>query len=1145
MEIGISRFINMRAAFLLPFFLFFEALSGLRAQSIIFNKVLPPEGTNFLHITAIVQGKEGFMWFASKKGLYRYDGYNFVSYKNNPLNPNSLSSNSLECMAIDSSGILWIGCFGGGLDRFDPVTETFTHFLFDPKNKTGLSGPPSALLYDSKGILWVGTSGGLDRLDPKTGQFIHYGYQPGNTNSLSNNEVRTLYEDHQGTLWVGTGSPYLGDSNDPEGGGLNKMIAHGKFIRYLHDPDNPHSLINNKVGAIYEDSKGNFWVGTAGDGLHTMDRRTGSFERHQYDSAHPEKLSRSPLHKGFIYDHITFIKEDASGAIWIGTSDAGINRYDPGTKKVKRFLSYTTINIDLRGTFDDITSWAAFSSADGIFWIGTIAGNLFHFDPFSRNLPFVALGSPVFSFVEGLSGKIWIATTRGFISTDSTGKEKTRLKYLENLNGHNGYLTVQPDTRGNLWAGSNYGLYLIDTIKGTVTHYQHDEKNKKTISDDFITYLYEDNKENLWIGTFRGLDKMDRQTGEFTHYKMAPNDTSRFSNNMVSAILKDKQEKFWVGSYAAGGIHQFNLENGTFKDYLVGTGIRCIYQDADGILWVGADDGLYKYNNSSDIFIRFTDPSSPSGINSVNCIIEDNEKKLWMGTTDGIIRLNRQRNETTLYGKNYNINANELTSGIFKDGTGNIYFGTNSGYIVFDPSQVKSKSKPPRIIFSVFRLADKEVKPGNNNFLTAPLNQLSSISLPYNENIFSIDFIAIDYTNPSENRYLFMLENYDNTWHQAGADRRASFYNVPPGKYNFKVKASNSDGVWNEKSITIIITPPWWRTLWAYCLYALLIIAAVIIITRIQKRRIISRERERTKEKELAQAREIEKAYNELKTTQAQLIQSEKMASLGELTAGIAHEIQNPLNFINNFSEVNSELIDEMRQEIKKQNFTEVDKISLDIKENEEKINHHGKRADSIVKGMLQHSRTSSGQKEPTDINSLTDEYLRLTYHGLRAKDKTFNATIRTDFDKSLSANAAGNGLVNVIPQDIGRVLLNLFTNAFYSVKEKKAAFVQQGFNEGGIPISTSADNYEPTVSVTTLKQKDKVIIKVKDNGVGIPQNIMDKIFLPFFTTKPTGKGTGLGLSMSYDIIKAHGGELKVATEGSEGAEFIIELPLI
>jgi signal transduction histidine kinase len=269
------------------------------------------------------------------------------------------------------------------------------------------------------------------------------------------------------------------------------------------------------------------------------------------------------------------------------------------------------------------------------------------------------------------------------------------------------------------------------------------------------------------------------------------------------------------------------------------------------------------------------------------------------------------------------------------------------------------------------------------------------------------------------------------------------------------------------------------------------------------------------------QRTKAEQAIEELQSTQLQLIQREKMASLGELTAGIAHEIQNPLNFVNNFSEVNTELLQEMNEEIKKGNYQEVKNISQGILENEQKIAMHGKRADSIVKGMLQHSRSSSSQKEPTNINALADEYLKLSYHGLRAKDNSFNAKLQTDFNDV--------DLINIIPQDIGRVLLNLFNNAFYAVAEKK---------------KTHPENYEPLVSVSTKQNNNNLELIVSDNGSGIPQKLLDKIFQPFFTTKPAGEGTGLGLSLSYEIIKAHGGEIKVNTKTGEGSEFIIALPI-
>jgi len=266
----------------------------------------------------------------------------------------------------------------------------------------------------------------------------------------------------------------------------------------------------------------------------------------------------------------------------------------------------------------------------------------------------------------------------------------------------------------------------------------------------------------------------------------------------------------------------------------------------------------------------------------------------------------------------------------------------------------------------------------------------------------------------------------------------------------------------------------------------------------------------------------LEKTLEELKAMQSQLIYREKMASLGELTAGIAHEIQNPLNFVNNFSDVNKELIEELQIELNSGNVSEALAISNDIIENEQKINLHGKRADSIVKGMLQHSRTTAGQKELTDVNTLADEYLRLSYHGFRTKDKSFNVTLLTDFDETI-------GKINIVPQEIGRLLLNLFNNAFYAVIEKKKLL---------------GEVYEPTISISTRKANNIVEIKIKDNGMGIPQKIADKIFQPFFTTKPTGQGTGLGLSLSYDIVKVHGGTINFQTEEGAFTEFVVQMPV-
>jgi signal transduction histidine kinase len=365
--------------------------------------------------------------------------------------------------------------------------------------------------------------------------------------------------------------------------------------------------------------------------------------------------------------------------------------------------------------------------------------------------------------------------------------------------------------------------------------------------------------------------------------------------------------------------------------------------------------------------------------------------------------------------------------------------------------------------------------------------------------------------NDSAFYYLHLAKNISDSLNEVEIENLSRFQNI--GFENqLKLQELEAERISNRNKI---------RT------YALLAGLAVFLVIAIMLYRN-NKQKQKTNALLKQQKEKVESTLTELKSTQAQLIQSEKMASLGELTAGIAHEIQNPLNFVNNFSEVNEELLTEMKDEMSKGKIDDALALADDAIENQKKINHHGKRADAIVKGMLQHSRSNSGVKEPTNINALADEYLRLAYHGLRAKDKSFNATLKTDYDESI-------GNINIIPQDIGRVMLNLITNAFYAVTEKNASILRQAQNSAGQP-------YEPTVSISTKKINNKVEVRVKDNGNGIPQKVLDKIFQPFFTTKPTGQGTGLGLSLAYDIIKALGGELKVETKEGEGAEFTIKL---
>jgi signal transduction histidine kinase/ligand-binding sensor domain-containing protein len=1087
-----------------------------------FNSVSGTNGVTLGKINGMTRDSRGFMWFSDQtfRCIVRYDGSHMTKFVYDPNNSNSLGGYYPECLAADTAGIIWIGFYGMGVDKFDQATNTFTHFRHSKNDPASLSSDSvSAVRVDHLGNVWVGTFGGLDLLDQKTGKFKHYRNKAGDSTSLSNDIVRAIYEDREGELWVGTGFTF----DRTEEGGLNHFNrSSGTFTRYMHNPANPATLADNKVRSILEDSYGNFWIGTRHNGLHTLDRKTGGVTRYPML---PSKLnglgSPSPSD---LDDNITFIVEDADRKIWIGTMFSGIIRYDPQTKAMTHYGSQEKENY-----LQDQTSWWANTTTDGIVWISTQNSNLFRVDVHNVIVPYEIVNPDnggIFALVEENPTTVWYATGTGLLRKDSRdGSTKQFLNEPGNPNSlsSNRVTSLLRDKRGDLWIGTSNALNFYDQKQKTFKRYSYKGDNVPGTSS--IISLCEDADSNIWAGTFgSGLFKFNPRANEFTAYEHSAVDGNTISENVIHSMLADGDRILWVGTGKNGGLDKIDLRTGKFIHYLPGMTIHCLYKDANGTLWVGAPGGLFRYDGKLDRFASLAEANVALNIVDVESIISDGENNLWVGAESGLYMVNKARDRLIRFGQ-----ANGLAdaNNFFHNGAairrqnGELQFGFFVGYCVFDPAKLKLTPAKAELYFTGLWINNKLVNPGDGGPLTQPINSTREIRLPYSQNIFAISATMIDFSSGGEKRVFYELENYDNDWRSTNPEEPMQYLKIPPGKYLLRAKiAASVDEGWKEKSITIIIAPPWWATWWAYSIYAILFAAAVLFIHRYQKRQVINAERERTRAKQLEQAKEIEKAYHELKTTQTQLIQSEKMASLGELTAGIAHEIQNPLNFVNNFSEVNAELISELEQEADKGNLEEIKAIAKNIKGNEQKINQHGKRADSIVKGMLQHSRTSSGQREPTDINALCDEYLRLAYHGLRAKEKSFNAKFETNFDNSI-------GKVNIVPQDVGRVILNLINNAFYAVNEKQ--------KEDG-------PGYKPTVMVGTKKINDKVEIKIKDNGNGIPQKILDKIFQPFFTTKPAGEGTGLGLSLAYDIVKAHGGEIKVETKHGEGTEFTIQL---
>jgi len=679
--------------------LFVKALPVF-SQQIIFNKVLPPEGRFIPMVTCITQDINGNMWFATNSGLYSYDGYRFTPYKHDNLNPHSLAANQVESICTDSNGIIWAGTSGAGLDRLDPETGIFTHFHHDVKVPSSLGcDTVNAILIDKHGILWIGTDGGLDQVDPKTNKFIHYQYNANDSTSISQNLVRAIYEDRQGTLWIGTGIPGAGK---PEEGGLNRMNKKtGTFTRYLNIPGNIHSLANNKVRAIFEDNQGVLWIGTGGNGLHRMDRKQGTFERIVYDPAHPEKISGPAFTKeDSIGKQITFITQDAAGSYWIGTLEAGLNYYNPVIGKT---IHYPETENSSTG-FNDIGAWWTFTSRDGILWISSdwTRGNLYRIDPFRRKIPHYVIPGGVHCFYEEPNGIFWTAGEE-VIRNDFDKGIKKRYKIINPTIGeYNGI--IKEDRKGNFWVGTSAGLKLWNKKKDNFITYKNDPKNNSSLSNNNVNTIYEDRDSNLWIGTFRGFNLWNSKTGSFTQYVINPNDASLAGEGAVSAILRDNTGKLWIGTWG-GGVNLFNRENNKFKNYLKGITVSCLYQDADAALWLGGNDGLYKYDRSADAFIRYKVSGSFTEIPDVSHMVEDNQKYLWLQTSDGMMSINPRRDET----RNYGISKTSFGeigyyNDCYKGRDGKLYFTEPSGYYSFYPTDLTQHIKPLEIIFTGFSL---------------------------------------------------------------------------------------------------------------------------------------------------------------------------------------------------------------------------------------------------------------------------------------------------------------------------------------------------------------------------------------------------------------------------------------------------------
>ena len=1066
-----------------------------------------------VYINDIITDRSGVVWIATNNGLVRYDGYEYKHYDVDPKDPKTMGSILPYKLFEAQDGHIWIGCTDL-LCEYNPETKTFKNF-----NIAKLTDFPSGSILviltineDLEGRIYFGV---LNTIDYNSGtQSIFYKdknkEQFQRLESPNKVEIKSVYQataDKLGNIWIiATNGFFRIDKNK------NIYKENWPLVDFQTDKYN---------STIKSDAKGNIWI-TSNDNVHSIlsvwNPITGKIKSYTLKPVN----EKDPL-------YLSEMEKDKKGNIWIGTNK-GLGYFD--LKKEQFQLLKESEDPKMAKTEIICLHLDSFDNM----WMGTPSQGLLRYTNRAELKSYVYKkedkNSITFGWVNKMfekeDGKVWMVSDKGLNVFDSKDNSLTPYPYSVIISGFEWYNTIGEFSPNEILIQTNTGYFLFNTSNKTYKKTMLDPKLAKL----HIFNLKMDSKGNQWYCTTNGAFLKIKNNKTLQHIDLKKLPGCNAVSNSVNTIYDDSKLGIWL--LTENGLFQYNNDTAKVQRYgfdqkkgdvLKSQNINSLYVDKGGILWVGTwNGGLNKYNIKTGKIKYYTIKDGLPSMGIQGILPDEKNKALWLSTFEGISRFSLKEEQFNNFSMEDGIQGRLFADGSnLKTSNGLMIFGGQNGITFFNPNDITKNSTPPKVFITDFKIGELSIFASNDSLAKNVPNKKENMVLKFNQNNISINYIGIHYANPASNKFVYKLENYDDNWREVGGVRTAFYYNLPPGDYIFRVKAANSNGVWNQTgaSIHFSITPPWWRTWWAYAIYGLLFIIVVFLIDRFQRKRLIEKERLIAKEIELAQAKEIEKAYHKLKETQSQLIQSEKMASLGELTAGIAHEIQNPLNFVNNFSDVSMELIDEMEAEMAKGDTAEAKIIASDIKQNLEKINFHGKRADGIVKGMLQHSRSSSGIKEPTDINKLADEYLRLAYHGLRAKDKSFNATMKTDYDETI-------GTINVIPQDIGRVILNLITNAFYVVDEKKKQI---------------GEDYEPTVSLSTKKVTDTVQVSVKDNGNGIPQKVLDKIFQPFFTTKPTGQGTGLGLSLSYDIVKAHGGELKVETVEGEGSEFILQLP--
>ena len=815
----------------------------VQRRNLRFAQLSSAEGLSQDSVMAIVQDHQGFIWIGTQEGLNRYDGHQIKVFERDPLDSNSLSNNWIFALMVANDGRLWVATDGGGLNIYDPLTEKFATIMHDASDAESISSNRiRALAQDRTGDIWVGTvKSGLNRIRTD-GSVVRYRTTAEDSTSIPHDSILRIYEDKQGRVWVGT-----------DGGGLARYDrASDSFVRYVPDTG-AHGLRGKRVTAVQEDRDGWLWVGTRDAGLNRLDMTTGKFENFQHDDENPESLSNN-----FVRD----VLEDRDGTLWVSTDD-GLNEWLPARKGFAHYFSHT----------NDPTSLAEnrlanlFQSSDGVLWIGSYRGvSTWNYlsDAFVHyRKDDGALGADIVtSIAEAPDGVLWIGTYgAGLAAIDRLGGEVTFLRHdPEDINSlsEDRVMAVFVDAQGTVWAGTRRdGLNRIDIARGTVTRFQ-----KPQLSSNSITVIHGDPDGSVWVGTFGGGLNRIRPDGSISVFIHDEDDATSIGDDRVLSLMRDKDQVLWVGT-EQGGLNRFNDDDETFTRFLrdpanpnslSSNAAWEVFESSDGSLWIATmNDGLNQWRSEERRAQRaeFRKWTKADGLrsNATFGLLEDDDGSLWVSSNRGLSRIDLARGEMRHYDRHNGLIGDEFNHGArARSRSGHLLFGGSEGLLVFDPGQVRRSQTMPPIVVSAFSPIERLAV----RYSVTPSDEPAQ--LQHTDNYVAFVFAALDYTSPDKNDFRYKLEGFDSDWQDPGDMRRITYANLSPGRYLFRVKAANNDGVWNEQgaSIAILVLPPPWRTVWAYAGYAIVAgIIGLLLVNRVQVRRAFEARRREELERQV------------------------------------------------------------------------------------------------------------------------------------------------------------------------------------------------------------------------------------------------------------------------------------------------------